>query len=46
LAVTVSIGVTHATAKDVNVNAMLRAADAALYAAKHQGRNSTVVAHI
>jgi predicted signal transduction protein with EAL and GGDEF domain len=36
--VTVSIGVTASTAPDT-VSAVLRRADAALYAAKHAGRN-------
>jgi PleD family two-component response regulator len=36
--ITVSIGVTTSTAADT-VSAMLRRADAALYAAKHAGRN-------
>jgi diguanylate cyclase (GGDEF)-like protein len=42
--VTVSIGVALLTAEMLDASALLRAADAALYEAKHSGKNSVVVA--
>jgi len=42
--VTVSIGVAHASGPELSIAAMLRAADAALYSAKHQGRNVAIAA--
>jgi diguanylate cyclase (GGDEF)-like protein len=42
--VTVSIGVALLTPKMLNAGALVRAADAALYTAKHSGKNTVVVA--
>jgi len=42
--VTVSIGVAASSAEDMTLNQMLRRADQALYAAKHNGRNQVAVA--
>jgi diguanylate cyclase (GGDEF)-like protein len=44
LPVTVSIGVASASASDKNSQALIQAADAALYQAKNEGRNRVVVA--
>jgi diguanylate cyclase (GGDEF)-like protein len=46
LSVTVSIGVTEAHGAAIDVKAMLRAADGALYRAKSEGRNRVILASV
>jgi diguanylate cyclase (GGDEF)-like protein len=41
--VTVSVGIAQLKRKIVNAGAFVRAADAALYKAKHSGKNTVVV---
>lgn len=43
LSISISVGLCERTGSEVNVDRMIRAADAALFAAKREGRNRVVV---
>lgn len=45
VAITISIGLSHKTDELPDTAAVIKAADTALYEAKHQGRNRSVAAH-